>query len=173
GRRRRPPADAPVRPGHPRRDPPPRLPRGTPGRLPQPRPGHRAGPQTPGTAGSHRHGTVKIVAAAGAGRLSGAGKIGVRVGKVIGRYKMAKHYTLDITNDQFAFTRDQDQITAEAALDGPYVIRTTVAAEQMDPAQVVATYKSLSRVERDFASLKAIDVDLRPIHHYTQSRVRD
>ena len=57
-----------------------------------------------------------------AGRLAGAGKIGIRVGKVIGRYKMAKHYTLDIADDQFAFTRDQDQITTEAALDGIYVM---------------------------------------------------
>jgi hypothetical protein len=114
----------------------------------------------------------KIVTAADAGRLAGAGKIGIRVGKVIGRYKMAKHYNLTITDDAFAFTRDQDQITAEAALDGLYVIRTTVGPEQMDAAQVVATYKSLARVERDFRSLKAIDLDLRPIHHYTESRVR-
>jgi hypothetical protein len=114
----------------------------------------------------------KIVAAVDAGRLAGAGKIGIRVGKVIGRYKMAKHYTLDISQDSFAFTRDQDQITAEAALDGIYVIRTTMAPEQMDAAKVVATYKSLARVERDFRSLKAIDVDLRPIHHYTETRVR-
>jgi Transposase DDE domain len=115
---------------------------------------------------------AKITAAVTAGRLAGAGKIGVRVGKVIGRYKMAKHYTLDITDDQFAFTRDQDQITAEAALDGIYVIRTTMAPEQMDAAKVVATYKSLARVERDFRSLKSIDLDLRPIHHWTQERVR-
>jgi hypothetical protein len=115
---------------------------------------------------------AKIVAAVVAGRLAGAGKIGVRVGKVIGRYKMAKHYILDISQDSFAFTRDQDQITAEAALDGIYVIRTTVAPEQMDAAKVVATYKSLARVERDFRSIKAIDVDLRPIHHYTETRVR-
>ena len=115
---------------------------------------------------------TKITAAVDAGRLAGAGKIGIRVGKIIGRYTMAKHYRLDITNDRFAFIRDQDQITAEAALDGLYVIRTTVAAEQMTAAKVVATYKSLSRVERDFRSLKAIDVDLRPIHHYTETRVR-
>jgi hypothetical protein len=113
---------------------------------------------------------AKIVA--GAGRLHGAGKIGIRVGKVVGRYKMAKHYILDITDDQFAFTRDQDQIAAEAALDGIYVIRTTIGPEQMDTAKVVATYKSLARVERDFRSLKAIDLDLRPIHHYTETRVR-
>jgi len=115
---------------------------------------------------------TKIVAAVAAGRLVGAGKIGIRVGKVIGRYKMAKHYTLDITNDRFVFTRNQDAITAEAALDGLYVIATTVGPEQMNPAKVVATYKSLARVERDFRSLKAIDVDLRPIHHYTETRVR-
>ena len=108
---------------------------------------------------------TKIVAAVAAGRLNGAGKIGVRVGKVVGRYKMAKHYTLTITEDTFAFTRDQDQITTEAAMDGLYVIATTVGPEQMDAAKVVATYKSLARVERDFRSLKAIDVDLRPIHH--------
>src|SRR5665811_1510805 len=115
---------------------------------------------------------TKIVAAAAAGRLAGAGKIGVRVGKVVGRYKMAKHYTLDITKDRFAFTRDQDQITAEAALDGLYVIRTTIGPEQMDAAKVVATYKSLARVERDFRSIKSIDLDLRPIHHWTETRVR-
>jgi len=115
---------------------------------------------------------AKITAAVTAGRLAGAGKIGVRVGKVIGRYKMAKHYLLDITDDQFAFTRDQDQITAEAALDGIYVIRTTIGPEHMDAAKVVATYKSLARVERDFRSIKSIDLDLRPIHHYTETRVR-
>jgi Transposase DDE domain len=114
----------------------------------------------------------KITAAAGAGRLVGADKIGIRVGKVIGRYKMAKHYTLTITEDTFSYQRNTQAITAEAALDGIYVIRTTVGTEQMDPARVVATYKSLARVERDFRSLKAVDVDLRPIHHYTETRVR-
>jgi Transposase DDE domain len=115
---------------------------------------------------------AKIVAAVAAGRLHGADKIGIRVGRVIGRYKMAKHYTLDITEDRFAFTRNTEAITAEAALDGIYVIRTTVPAEQMNPAKVVATYKSLANVERDFRSLKSIDLDLRPIHHYTETRVR-
>jgi hypothetical protein len=115
---------------------------------------------------------AKIVAAVAAGRLAGSAKIGIRVGKVVGRYKMAKHYTLDITDDRFAAARDEDQIAAEAALDGIYVIRTTIGPEQMDPAKVVATYKSLSRVERDFRSIKSIDLDLRPIHHWTESRVR-
>ena len=115
---------------------------------------------------------AKITAAVSAGRLVGAGKIGIRVGRVIGRYKMAKHYHLDITDDRFAFTRNTGAITAEAALDGIYVIRTTVPAEQMNPATVVATYKSLANVERDFRSLKAIDLDLRPIHHHLETRVR-
>jgi Transposase DDE domain len=115
---------------------------------------------------------AKILAAVDAGRLAGAGKIGIRVGKIVGRYKMAKHYILDITETTFAFTRDQDQITTEAALDGLYVIRTTIGPEQMDAAKVVATYQSLARVERDFRSIKATDLDLRPIHHYTESRVR-
>ena len=98
---------------------------------------------------------TKITAAVAAGRLAGAGKIGVRVGKVVGRYKMAKHYTLTITEDTFAFSRNTGAITAEAALDGLYVIRTTVGPEQMDSTQVVATYKSLARVERDFRSIKS------------------
>src|SRR5450759_2832913 len=85
---------------------------------------------------------------------------------------MARHYILDISQDSFAFTRDQDQVTAEAALDGIYVIRTTMAPEQMDAAKVVATYRSLARVERGFRSIKAVDLDLRPIHHYTETRVR-
>src|ERR1035437_1508658 len=115
---------------------------------------------------------AKIVAAVDTGRLAGAGKIGVRVGKVVGRDKMAKHYPPPITDDTFVFTRDTDQITAEAALDGIYVIATTMAPEQMDAAKVVATYKSLARVERDFRSIKSIDLDLRPIHHWTETRVR-
>jgi len=115
---------------------------------------------------------AKIDAAVVAGRLAGAGKIGIRVGKVIGRYKMAKHYTLGITDSAFTFTRDQAAIDTEAALDGVYVIRTSVRAEQMNAGTVVSTYKSLALVERDFRSLKSIDLDLRPIHHYTETRVR-
>ncbi len=115
---------------------------------------------------------AKIAAAAAAGRLSGAGAIGIRVGRVIGRHKMAKHYDLNITKDAFSYTRNTAAITAEAALDGIYVIRTTVGVGQMNPATVVATYKSLANVERDFRCLKAIDLDLRPIHHWTETRVR-
>ena len=114
----------------------------------------------------------KILAAVRAGRLTGSSTIGIRVGKVIGRYKMAKHFHLDITPDGFGYTRNTEAITAEAALDGIYVLRTSVPADTLDPAGVVATYKSLARVERDFRSLKTIDLDLRPIRHYTERRVR-
>ena len=113
-----------------------------------------------------------IAAAVTAERLVGAGKIGIRIGKVIGKYKMAKHYTLTITDSTFTFSRDQVAIDAEAALDGLYVIRTCVPTGQMDAGKVVATYKSLALVERDFLSLKSIDLDLRPIRHYTETRVR-
>ena len=113
-----------------------------------------------------------ITAAVTARRLSGAGRIGIRVGKVIDRFKMAKHYTVAITDDTVTCTRDQPAIDAEAALDGIYIIRTTVPATQMSPDKVVATYKSLAHVERDFRSLKTIDLDLRPIHHHTETRVR-
>jgi hypothetical protein len=115
---------------------------------------------------------AKISAAVQAGRLTGAAKIGIRIGKVIGRYKMAKHYQLTITDTTFSFTRDQAAVDREAALDGIYVLRTSVPVEKMTAGAVVRTYKSLAGVERDFRSLKSIDVDLRPIHHYTETRVR-
>ena len=115
---------------------------------------------------------AKIAAAADAGRIKDAGKIGVRAGKVIGRYKMEKHYTLTIEDTSFAYARNEEHIAAEAALDGIYIIRTTIQNTRMDAGQVVATYKSLANVERDFRSIKAIDLQLRPIHHYTETRVR-
>ena len=113
-----------------------------------------------------------IAAAVEAGRLAGADKIGLRVGRALNRYKMAKHIALDIAEGAFSYTRRSDAIAAEAALDGIYVIRTTVAAEALDAAGVVEVYKSLAGVERDFRSLKAIDLDLRPIYHRTAERVR-
>ena len=113
-----------------------------------------------------------IAKAVTAGRLKAAGAIGVRVGKVLGRHNMAKHFTLTIADRQFAFTRDQANIDTETALDGIYIIRTTVPETLMDAATVVGTYKSLARVERDFRSIKSIDLDLRPIHHWTSDRVR-
>ena len=113
-----------------------------------------------------------IKAAVTAGRLTDAGLIGVRVGKVLGRHNMAKHFVLTITDGQFTFTRDQVNITKETALDGIYIIRTSVPETAMDAATVVSTYKSLANVERDFRSLKSIDLDLRPIYHWTETRVR-
>jgi DDE family transposase len=117
-------------------------------------------------------GLAKIAAAVQAGRLTDPGKIGMRVGRVIGRYKMGKHYQLDIADGRFSYVRDAAAIAAEAALDGIYVVRTSVPTEAMSPERVVATYKSLAAVERDFRSIKAIDLDLRPIHHHLETRVR-
>ncbi|MDQ6754126.1 MAG: IS1634 family transposase [Actinomycetota bacterium] len=115
---------------------------------------------------------AKIAAAVHAGRLRKEGPIGVRVGKVVGKYKMEKHFELTIAEHRFVFIRRQESIDTEAALDGVYVIRTTVPATRMDAGQVVATYKSLANVERDFRSIKSIDLSLRPIHHFTETRVR-
>lgn len=113
-----------------------------------------------------------IAAAVTAGRLTKAGAIGIRVGKIVGRYKMAKHFTLTIDDGTFTFTRDQTNIDTEAALDGIYIVRTSVPETAMDAATVVTTYTSLANVERDFRSIKSIDLDLRPIHHWTETRVR-
>jgi hypothetical protein len=113
-----------------------------------------------------------ITTAVDAGRLTGAGKIGLRAGKIIGKYRMEKHFTLTIEDHRFTYARNEEQIAAEAALDGIYLIRTTIPGTRMDAAAVVATYKSLAAVERDFRSIKAIDLHLRPIHHWTETRVR-
>jgi Transposase DDE domain len=115
---------------------------------------------------------AKIAAAVAAGRLRDAAAIGVRVGKVIGKYKMAKHFVLTIAAGSFGYARDPAAIAAEAALDGIYVLRTSLPADRLDSSGVVSAYKSLAQVERDFRSLKTIDLDLRPIHHYTERRVR-
>jgi transposase len=106
------------------------------------------------------------------GRLKGADKIGMRVGRQINRYKMAKHFEIVIGDDSLNFSRRQGDIGAEASLDGVYVIRTSVHAERLDAPGTVVAYKGLSVVERDFRSLKAIDLDLRPIFHFTEDRVR-
>jgi transposase len=106
------------------------------------------------------------------GRLSGRDAIGVRVGKVVNKYKVAKHFALDIEDDRFGFHRLEDNIASEAALDGIYVIRTSVAKQQMSAADCVRNYKSLTEVERAFRSLKTIDLKIRPIHHHLADRVR-
>ena len=116
---------------------------------------------------------ASIVASVTAGRLVGADKIGVRVGKVINRYKMAKHFTLDITDTALGYTRNDNAIAAEAALDGIYIVRTSLTTDRLDAPGVVDAYKGLKVVvEADFRSLKAIDLDLRPIRHWTDQRVR-
>jgi hypothetical protein len=113
-----------------------------------------------------------LVTAVADGRLAGAGQIGIKTGKLINKFKMAKHFDVTITDTSLTITRRQAQITAEAALDGIYVLRTPVPATTLDAPATVAAYKSLSHVEADFRSLKTIDADLRPIHHYLSDRVR-
>ena len=114
----------------------------------------------------------KVTRQVEAGKLVGAAKVGVRVGRVLGRFKMAKHFTLDIADQHFTYARDQAAIDAEAALDGTYVVRTSVAANQLATAGVVQAYKRLANVEQDFRSLKTVDLDLRPVHHHLERRVR-
>jgi hypothetical protein len=113
-----------------------------------------------------------IAAAVTAGRLVGADKIGLRIGKQVNRYKMAKHFTLTITDTSFEYARNTKAILAEAGLDGIYIVRTSLRADRLDPAGVVDAYKNLKVVEANFRSLKAIDLDLRPIRHWTEPRVR-
>jgi len=104
--------------------------------------------------------------------LHGADKIGIAVGAVIGRHKMAKHFQIKIADDRFAFCRNQAEIAAETARDGIYVIRTNLPADAMTDPQVVASYKSLSQVERAFRSIKTVDLEIRPIYHWLEDRVR-
>jgi len=107
-----------------------------------------------------------------AGKLAGAGPIGVEVGKVIARYKTAKHFDVTITDGSLAVARRQDQIDAEAALDGFYVLRTPIPAADLDAPAVVSAYKNLKYVERDFRSIKSDDLDLRPVFHRLGERVK-
>src|SRR5437870_3362486 len=115
---------------------------------------------------------AKIKARVNAGKLGRSDEIGLRVGKVVNQYKMAKHFELVIGENTFTFARKSEAIAAEAALDGIYIIRTSVPAAQMDSAECVRNYKSLANVERAFRSLKTIDLKVRPIHHRTADRVR-
>ena len=105
-------------------------------------------------------------------RLKGAHKIGVRVGKVVGQYKMAKHFDLDIQDDAFGYRRKPESIAAEAVLDGLYVVRTSLAKTQLDAEGAVRAYKRLSAVERAFRSLKTVDLKVRPVFHHAANRVR-
>ena len=104
--------------------------------------------------------------------LQGMDKIGIAVGKVLGRYKMAKHFKLEIKDDSFTYERDLENIEEEARLDGLYALRTSVPKEQLDAVGIVRAYKSLSAVERAFRSFKTVSLRIRPIHHRLEGRVR-
>ena len=106
------------------------------------------------------------------GKLKGEGEIGVRVGRVVNKYKVAKLFNLEIGEKSFAFQLIEDNIAAEAALDGFYVIRTSLPKKRLDAADTVRSYKLLSNVERAFRCLKTIDLKVRPIHHHLEDRVR-
>ena len=105
-------------------------------------------------------------------RLKGSDKIGLRVGRVLGKFKMAKHFHITITDDSFKYERDTTRIAQEAALDGIYIIRTRLTAETMNTENTVRAYKNLSVVERAFRSMKTMDINVRPIHHRLAHRVR-
>jgi len=113
-----------------------------------------------------------IIARVRSGKLTGAGPIGVEVGKVISKYKTGKHFAVTITDTTLAAERRQDQIDEEAALDGFYVLRTPVPASQLDAPGVVTAYKNLKYAERDFRHIKADDLDLRPVFHRPGERVK-
>jgi hypothetical protein len=115
----------------------------------------------------------KIAAACARARapLRGTDKIAVRADRVLNRRKVAKHFTVEITDDSIRYARDQDSITAEAKLDGIYVLRTSVAATDLDSPEIVSSYKALAQVERAFRAFST-DLDIRPIRHRTEDRVR-
>ena len=104
--------------------------------------------------------------------LTGREHIALRVGRGMGKYKMAKHFHLDITDHSFRYTRNPDSIAREAALDGLYIVRTSLPPSDLDAPGTVTAYKSLSRVERAFRCLKTVDLKVRPVHHHAPNRVR-
>jgi len=106
------------------------------------------------------------------GRLKAKDKIGVRVGRVVNKYKVAKHFKLDIEKGHFTYHLLEQKVAEEAALDGLYVIRASLAKERMNKADVVRSYKGLSQVEQAFRSLKTLDLKIRPIYHHLEGRVR-
>lgn len=113
-----------------------------------------------------------IQAAVTAGRLRGAARIGLRVGKVIDKHKVGKHFDLGITDDTLQVQRKDAEIAAEAALDGLYVLRTSVSERRLDSDGVVRAYKQLVSVERAFRTMKGFDIEVRPIYHWSEDRVR-
>jgi hypothetical protein len=105
-------------------------------------------------------------------RLQGKDKIGIAIGKALGRYKMSKHFQFTVEETSFTYERNLDSIAKEAALDGIYVLRTSVAQQVLSAEETVRKYKRLSVVERAFRSLKSVDLKVRPIHHRLADRVR-
>ncbi len=105
-------------------------------------------------------------------RLHGKDRIGLRIGRVLGRFKVGKHFKLKIEEDRFSYHRNLSAITEEAALDGIYVIRTSLTSEALGPEDTVLSYKRLAQVERAFRSIKTVDLKLRPIYHHLAGRVR-
>ena len=114
----------------------------------------------------------KVRRMVGRGRLRGQDAIGVRVGKVVNKYKVAKHVTLTIEDARFDFDITPDTVAAEAVLDGIYVLRTSLSEERLSAEDTVRSYKRLTQVERAFRSLKTVDLEIRPIHHRLEHRVR-
>jgi hypothetical protein len=135
-------------------------------------------PDDPELRGGHEAGgdgaalEARRLARVRVGRLTGAGPIGIEAGKLISTYKTGKHFAVTITGTSLTVARKQDQIDAEAALDGFYVLRTPVPAGQLDAAAVVTAYKNLKYVERDFRHIKSDDLDLRPVFHRLEERVK-
>jgi transposase len=114
----------------------------------------------------------KVRGMAGKAKLKGADTIGVRAGKVVNKYKVAKHFELNIGDDSFDYSVNEKSVAEEAALDGIYIVRTSLPEERMSPEDAVRNYKALANVERAFRSLKTVDLLVRPIHHRTEGRVR-
>lgn len=114
----------------------------------------------------------RVQAMVARGHLDGEGNIGVRVGKVVNKYKVAKHFDLDIEETSFNYQVRQEHVAEEASLDGLYVIRTPLSVERASDEQAVLHYKKLTQVERAFRSMKTIDLKIRPIYHRLENRVR-
>jgi len=115
---------------------------------------------------------AKVQGMVARGTLAGKDTIGVRVGTVVNKYKVAKHFVLAIEDQGFSFHIDEEKVAAEAALDGIYVLRTSLAKERLSTEDTVRSYKNLSQVERAFRSIKTMDLKVRPIHHHLEDRVR-
>ncbi len=115
----------------------------------------------------------KVVEASRARRLKGEDAIGLRVGKIVGHYKVGKHFQLDIADNHFSYQRDLKRIASEAALDGLYVIRSGgVSTTKLGASELVGSYKLLAGVERAFKTIKSVDIQVRPVHHRLADRVR-